>query len=271
MCLLSHSSQALMFRGNPQEALVPDRAGGQPAAGKPVPPPSLDAEAPPTAPASPSNKWHRFHKVVAKRGLNWSAWKWALTKAAPKGWMEKAATCGMFAGAVVCLREGVRAGGGYLTAGVAVSMALRNHREKTKLQSISKEFERQLTRLQESIGAVGDARDGMMERLDALWAKQKSETDRLQSENARHAALLDGQARLELLRVMQLFDVDRDVALSAEEMQRAQTYLRGVRELFPRGDLGKVLGAATSVKSPNRGTIRLDEIERQLLPSASAR
>ena len=144
--------------------------------------------------------------------------------------------------------------------------ACRHHQENANLKRISKDFERQLTKLHETIGAVGDQRDGMLVRLEGLWNQQKIENDRQRTENDRHAALLDWQSRLELLRMFQLFDEDRDVALSEAERQRAAKYLRGIRNAFPRGDLRDLLEPTVNTIGTRTGIIRLEEIERQLMP-----
>tara|TARA_B110001452_G_scaffold262873_1_gene263473 strand:+ start:48 stop:743 length:696 start_codon:yes stop_codon:yes gene_type:complete len=195
-------------------------------------------------------------------------WRWTQLRkvVTPTTWPEKAASCGVIAGAVICLREGLGAGGGYLTAGGAMLFACRHHQENANLKRISKDFERQLTKLHETIGAVGDQRGGMLDRLEGLWNQQKIETDRQRTENDRHAALLDWQSRLELLRMFQLFDEDRDVALSEAERQRAAKYLRGIRNAFPRGDLRDLLEPTVNTIGTRTGIIRLEEIERQLMP-----
>ena len=144
--------------------------------------------------------------------------------------------------------------------------AFRHHQENANIKRISKDFERQLTKLHETIGAVGEQRDGMLDRLEGLWNQQKVENDRQRTENDRHAALLDWQSRLELLRMFQLFDEDRDVALSEKERQRAAKYLRGIRNAFPRGDLRGLLEPAVNTIGTRTGIIRLEEIERQLMP-----
>ena len=61
-----------------------------------------------------------------------------------------------------------------------------HHEENTNLKRISKDFERQLTKLHETIGAVGDQRDGMLDRLEGLCNQQKIESDRQRTENDRH-------------------------------------------------------------------------------------
>lgn len=194
-------------------------------------------------------------------------WTWRTLRniMTPTDWLEKAASCGVFGGAVICLREGLGAGGGYVMAGAAMLFAFRHRRENANLKRIANDFERQLTKLRETIGAVGDQRDGMLDRLERLWNQQKIENDRQRIENDRHAALLDWQSRLELIRTIQLFDEDRDVALSAEERKRASTYLHGTRNAFPRGDIRRLLDPAVDTIGTT-GSIHLAEIERQLMP-----
>lgn len=195
-------------------------------------------------------------------------WRWSRLRnvVTPTTWLEKAASCGVVAGGVICLREGLGAGGGYLTAGGAMWVAFRHRQDNANLKRISKDFERQLTKLHETIGAVGHQRDGMLDRLERLWKQQKLENDRQRTENDRHAALLDTQSRLELVRMMQIFDLDRDVALSDEEWQRAATYLKRVANAFPRGDLRRLLDPAVNTIGITSWPIQLEEIERQLMP-----
>lgn len=124
--------------------------------------------------------------------------------------------------------------------------------ENDRLCGLESALNKDIRLLRNAIGAVGEKGDDIIKRLRLAWTKYESE-------NTRHASLLGAQARLQLMQIMQHFDKDTDLTLSASEMQAAQAYLRVA---FPDGNLQRLMEMAAD-------GVSLDALEVHLLPPAS--
>ena len=168
------------------------------------------------------------------------------------------------AGGILCLSKDVGTGLGWVTAGGVMAWSSRlvaKQRISNGLATTAKrlavqnaELDADLSALKSVVNKFGHSAsdiEELVKTLGATWASYKKE-------NERHAELLDSQARLQLLQLMQQFDADRDSALDAAEQRDAEAYLLAA---FPRADLSKKIG--------NHGSSwTLGELESMLLEDA---
>lgn len=88
--------------------------------------------------------------------------------------------------------------------------------------------------LKGTIGAVGVAGDDIVKRLRSVWRKYNDE-------NERHAHLVQAQARLQLVQIMQHYDANVDAELSQSELDAATAYIKAT---FPDADMDKLMARA---------------------------
>ena len=168
------------------------------------------------------------------------------------------------AGGILCLSKDVGTGLGWVTAGGVMAWSSRlvaKQRISNGLATTAKrlavqnaELDADLSALKSVVNKFGHSAsdiEELVKTLGATWASYKKE-------NERHAELLDSQARLQLLQLMQQFDADRDSALDAAEQRDAEAYLLAA---FPRADLSKKIGEHGS-------SWTLGELESMLLQDA---
>ena len=168
------------------------------------------------------------------------------------------------AGGILCLCNGPAQGAGWVVSGgvmawssrLVAKQRLTNGLAKTAKQLAvqNHELTADLSALKSVVNKFGHSASDIEELVKTLgqtWSNY-------QRENDRHAELLDSQARLQLLQLMQQFDADRDSSLDAGEQRAAEAYLRAT---FPQADLAGIGQDAS---------LSLRELEMRLLANKIA-
>ena len=106
--------------------------------------------------------------------------------------------------------------------------------QNDRLTATGEQLQTDVTLLRDAIGAVGEQGDDIIKRLRVVWQQY-------QLANQRHTSLLDAQARLQLVQIMQHFDTDTDMRLNESELEAAKAYLQAA---FPNGDVNALVNMA---------------------------